>query len=93
MAIKVSILDKNQCYVNRGYINPVPDSVSTYSSKNQLQGTNISRANTQLSERCNVSQVFIPEVLSYDFVYTETAKCIDQVLPSYDSDLRCCNGF
>ena len=74
----------NQCFVNRGHINPVPDSVNTYSADYQLQGSNVShsRANTQLSECCNVSQVFIPEVLSHDIVHTETAKCIDQVVPS-----------
>ena len=71
----------NQCFVNRGHINPVNDSVN--SSDNLLRGSNVShsRANTQLSECCNVSQVFIPEVLSHDIVFTETAKCIDQVLP------------
>ena len=86
----------NQCFVNRGHINPVPDSVNTYSADYQLQGSNVShsRANTQLSECCDVSQVFIPEVyhaiilqvfipevLSHDIVFTETAKCIDRVLP------------
>ena len=71
----------NQCFVNRGHINPVNDSVN--SSDNLLRGSNVShsRANTQLSECCNVSQVFIPEVLSHDIVFTETSKCIDQVLP------------